>query len=215
MTRIVILGDSLAAICAAHHILDLLPGTDIQIITERAEIGLIGEVPGMISSWPPCSSSWISDMSAQTPDPSSTAVRASWFQKALGIQLSKRGSRFHLRTRVTLTSECAVHFLGAGPMGANEISFDHLLDLRSISTDTKQWYGSVYRTGDAPDSNFSGTRSDGTTEIWDKVSTQHRRALQEMTWSGENPTSFISDEVSRGKQLAEMVVDTIIHPVEQ
>ena len=61
MTMITILGDSLAALAAAHHVLDTTPEADINIITEKAEVGLIGEVPGLISTWPPCPSHWISE----------------------------------------------------------------------------------------------------------------------------------------------------------
>ena len=53
MTSIAILGDSLRTLCIGHHILDVAPEAEISIITDRAEIGLIGEVPGMVSSWPP------------------------------------------------------------------------------------------------------------------------------------------------------------------
>jgi len=217
MTRITILGDSLAALSAAHHMLDKIPEADIHIITERAEIGLIGEVPGLISSWPPCSSHWISEMASQTPNEESTAVRGSWFLKALGIQLSKRGCTFHLRTRVTATSEAEVHFVGAGPMGSSTIPFDHLLDLRPASQELTQWHGLVCRTEDSPEAKLSGNRTDGTTEVWAKEAPERNRiALQKMTWIGEDPTSFITKEVEVGMQLAQTIVDTIIiHPVEQ
>ena len=48
MTSIVILGDSLSTLCIGHHILDVAPEAEVSIVTERAEIGLIGEVPGLI-----------------------------------------------------------------------------------------------------------------------------------------------------------------------
>ena len=83
MTSIVILGDSLSTLCIGHHILDVAPEAEVSIVTERAEIGLIGEVPGLIPSWPPCPPHWISEMSSQTPTPSSTAVRGSWFLLSL------------------------------------------------------------------------------------------------------------------------------------
>ncbi len=216
MTRITILGDSLAALSAAHHMLDKISEADIHIITERAEVGLIGEVPGLTPSWPPCSSHWISEMASQTPNEESTAVRGAWFLKALGIQLSKRGCTFHLRTRVTATSEAEVRFVGAGPMGSSTIPFDHLLDLRPTGQELGQWHGLVCRTEDAPEAKLSGSRSDGTTEVWTKDAPERNKTtLQEMTWMGEDPTSFISNEVEVGMQLAQTIVDTIIHPVEQ
>ncbi len=216
MTRITILGDSLIALSAAHHMLDKTSDADIHIITERAEIGLIGEVPGLTSSWPPCSRHWISEMASQTPNEESTAVRGSWFLKALGIQLSKRGCTFHLRTRVTTTSETEVHFVGAGPMGSSMIPFDYLLDLRPTGQEQVQWHGLVCRTEDAPDSKLSGNRSDGTTEVWAKGAPKRNKTIiQKMTWLGEDPASFISREIDSGMQLAQTIVDTIIHPVEQ
>lgn len=216
MTRIAILGDSLAALSAAHRMLDKISEADIHIITERAEIGLTGEVPGLTSSWPPCSPHWISEMASQTPNEESTAVRGSWFLKALGIQLSKRGCTFHLRTRVTATSEAEVHFVGAGPMGSSMIPFDHLLDLRPAGQEPAQWHGLVCRTEDAPEVNLSGNRSDGTTEVWAKEALERNKTtLQEMTWIGDDPAAFISEEVEVGMQLAQTIVDTIIHPVEQ
>ena len=44
MTRLVILGDNLASLCGANHALDMNPEMEIQIITERAEIGLVEEI---------------------------------------------------------------------------------------------------------------------------------------------------------------------------
>jgi hypothetical protein len=216
MTSITILGDSLSAICVGHRLLDLAPESEVSLITDRAEIGLIGEVPGLISSWPPCPSHWISDMSSQKPATTSTAVRGSWFLKALGIQLSKRGCTFLLRTRVTTASEKEVTFVGAGSMGNGAIQTDHLLDLRQTSQKSARWYGFVCRTEDATRTNVFGDRSDGTTEIWGReIPESNDFSLQEMTWVGEQPSTFISEEVELGIKLAQTIVDTIIHPVEQ
>ena len=43
MIKLVILGDNLASLSGANHALDLNPEMKIQIITERAEIGLVEE----------------------------------------------------------------------------------------------------------------------------------------------------------------------------
>jgi len=216
MTSITILGDSLSALCVGHQLLDLAPESEVNLITARAEIGLIGEVPGLISSWPPCPPHWISDMSSQTPTDSSTAVRGSWFLKALGIQLSKRGCTFHLRTRVTTASEKEVRFVGAGSMGNGAIQTNHLLDLRQTSQKSARWHGFVCRTEDATRTSVFGDRSDGTTEVWSReIPESNGISLQEMTWAGEQPSTFISGEVELGMKLAKTIVDTIIHPVEQ
>ncbi len=212
MTRLVILGDSIASISAAHRTLDMKPDMEIQIITERAEIGLTEEVPGLIGSWPPCSPNWISDMGSQTPLPSSTAVRGSWLLKAMGIQLSKRGCKFHMRTRVTSVSEGRVDFVGAGPLGSDSLTFDHLLDFSGGITDTEtQWKGAVCRTEDTPNAAFHGSRPDGTTEAWDTQGLQQNgKWLQTMTWTGRNPELFIADQVRIGKERADSVIETII-----
>jgi len=216
MTSITILGESLSALCTGHRLLDLAPDAEVNLITDRAEIGLIGEIPGLISTWPPCPPHWISDMSSQTPAASSTAVRGSWFLKAIGIQLSKRGCTFLLRTRVTSASEKEVRFVGAGPRGNGAIQTDHLLDLRQKSQISARWHGFVCRTEDATQTSIFGDRSDGTTEVWSReIPESNGISLQEMTWAGEQPSSFISGEVELGLKLAQTVVDTIIHPVEQ
>lgn len=101
-------------------------------------------------------------------------------------------------------------------MGSSTIPFDHLLDLRPTGQELGQWHGLVCRTEDAPEAKLSGSRSDGTTEVWTKDAPERNKTtLQEMTWMGEDPTSFISNEVEVGMQLAQTIVDTIIHPVEQ
>ena len=56
-------------------------------------------------------------MGSQTPEPTSEAVRASWFLKVMGIQLAKRGCLFHLRTRIVTIFEDRIDFVGAGPIG--------------------------------------------------------------------------------------------------
>ncbi len=216
MTSITILGDSLSALCAGHQLLDLAPEAEVSLITDRAEIGLIGEVPGLISSWPPCPPHWISNMSSQTPTDSSSAVRGSWFLKALGIQLSKRGCTFFLRTRVTTASDKEVKFVGAGPMGNGTIQTDHLLDLRQTSQKSALWHGFVCRTEDATQTSVFGDRPDGTTEVWSReIPESNGVFLQEMTWAGEPPSTFISGGVKVGRKVAQTIVDTIIHPVEQ
>ena len=216
MISIVILGDSLSTLCIGHHILDVAPEAEVSIITERAEIGLIGEVPGLIPSWPPCPPHWISEMFSQTPTPSSTAVRGSWLLKAMGIQLSKRGAIFHLRTRVTTVSEREAMFVGAGPMGKGSIKADHILDLRYDRQEKPRWHGLVCRKEDSTQTAVFGERPDGTTEVWDLEKPEYTGvSIQEMTWDGDHPSAYVSEEVQLGIQLAQTIVDTIIHPVEQ
>ena len=211
MSRLVILGDNLASLSAANHSLDLNPEIEIQMITERAEIGLVGETPGLLSSWPPCPAHWISDMGSQTPEPNSKAVRGSWLQKAMGIQLAKRGCIFHLRTRIITVSDNSIDFVGAGPMGEGSLTFDYLLDFCDDTSSQEQWYGAVCRSEDAPDTRLQGSRPDGTTEVWgSQEHEQNGKWIQTMIWGGEDPKSFIEDQVEMGKQRAENVIETII-----
>jgi len=91
-----------------------------------------------------------------------------------------------------------------------------MLDLRSTGPQPTQWFGIVYRSEDTPLSDVIGRRSDGTAKVWSTNKKERNlKALQEMTWYGEDPESFITNEVETGKYLAEKIVDTIIHPVEQ
>lgn len=211
MIRLVILGDNLASLSGANHALDMNPEMEIQIITERAEIGLVEETPGLLSSWPPCPTHWISEMGSQTPEPTSKAVRGSWLQKAMGIQLAKRGCIFHLRTRIITISDDSIDFVGAGSIGEGSLTFDYLLDFCSDTTGQTQWYGAVCRSEDSPDTLLKGSRPDGTTEVWSSQELEKNgKWIQTMIWRGEDPDSFIQDQVDLGKERAESVIETII-----
>ena len=127
----------------------------------------------------------------------------------------KRG---HLPTQdeVTTVSEREAKFVGAGPMGKGSIKADHILDLRYDRQEKPRWYGLVCRTGDSSQTAVFGERPDGTSEIWDLEKPEYTGvSLQEMTWNGDHPSAYISEEVQLGIQLAQTIVDTIIHPVEQ
>ena len=64
---------------------------------------------------------------------------------------------------------------------------------------------------DSPKSYLQGSRSDGTTEVWSNQELeQNGKWIQTMTWSGENPKSFIQNEVETGKERAENVIESII-----
>ncbi len=211
MTRMVILGDNLASLSAAHHAKDLNPEIEIQLITERAEIGLVEETPGLLPTWPPCPGHWISEMGSQTPEPSSDAVRGAWLLKAMGIQLAKRGCIFQLRTRVASVSDDRIDFVGAGAIGEGSLTFDFLLDFYGDSGRQTQWFGAVCMSKDSPKSYLQGSRSDGTTEVWSNQELdQNGKWIQTMTWSGEDPKSFIQTEVETGKERAENVIKAMI-----
>ena len=67
--KIAILGLDLAHLVCSHTILDQNLDTEIHLISERAEAGLIGELPGLIKE--PFSetipSNWISRLGSQNP----------------------------------------------------------------------------------------------------------------------------------------------------
>ena len=101
-------------------------------------------------------------------------------------------------------------------MGSGAIQADHIVDLRKTSLESTLWHGFVCRTEDTLEGAFFGDRTDGTTEIWAREKPDYTGvSLQEMTWDGVHPSTYISDETQLGIQLAQTIIDTIIHPVEQ
>ena len=67
--RIAIIGIELSQLVCAHTILDKHSDAEVHLISERAEAGLIGELPGLITQ--PLSNvipnEWIGDLGSQTP----------------------------------------------------------------------------------------------------------------------------------------------------
>ena len=95
--RIAIIGIELSQLVCAHTIFDRYPDAEVHLITEHAEAGLIGELPGLITQ--PLSNiipnEWIGDLGSQTPTLSDTAVRRSWLEKAMATELVERGANIH------------------------------------------------------------------------------------------------------------------------
>ena len=211
MTDIVILGDSISAICAAHTIIDSDTKYNLHLVSEKAELGLSGEAPGILTSWPPCPSHWVSEMGSQKPNEESSAVRRSWLEKSLATQLSKRGCRIHLRTRAVSYKDNRVTIVGAGPLSSGNIHYDELLDLRDPDLGEIEWSGGVCLTEYAPEFGKQGNRSDGTTEVWWKNKENPTGFwIQQMNWVGDDPSTSLIDDVREGTKLADLTVDTII-----
>ena len=63
MKKIALLGGNLLSLSMAHSILDYTDSVEIHIIEEKAEIGLMGEYPGIIKQWPIFPKHWISTYS--------------------------------------------------------------------------------------------------------------------------------------------------------
>ena len=209
--KIAILGDSLVAISTAHSLLDQETDAEVHLFTERPEIGLMNEGPGIFEKWPPCPNHWISDLKSQEPSEGSNSVRRSWFEKAIAIALSERGCIIHLRTRCTDVSSGHVEVKGAGRIGSGRIPFDIVSDMRSVSETSTEWSGGVCITGGEPKLEITGNRSDGTTELWWSGPRKDTGSwLQEMKWIGEDPRESLTSEIKVGIEIARTLVDTII-----
>ena len=212
LTSIGIIGGNLRALSAAHTILDCLSGADLHLIEESAEIGLIGEAPGILTSWPVAPPNWVSDLGHQEPTMESTAIRRSWLEKAMATALAARGCTLHLRTRVlSITSGTNISFVGAGFLGSGEMKFDNLLDMRSSESAQPKWKGGVCLHAHAPPNEISGHRPDGTVETWWQGNAPPQTTwVQRMSWNGDNPKTSLEDDIRAGSEAADNLVDTII-----
>ncbi|MAH98998.1 MAG: hypothetical protein CMA12_06615 [Euryarchaeota archaeon] len=210
MRNVLILGNTLDALSAAHYILDTCQNIKIQLVAETAEIGLSVEAPGIFEKWPPCPTHWISDMKSQTPTKESTAVRRSWFEKALGIQLSNRGCTIHLKTRTSAISPDQIQVVGAGAIGMGTIHYDAILDFRHENIGP-EWFGGTLSSGLEAPGEISGVRSDGTTEVWiNEEGNRIKNWIQTATWNGEDPRNALVQDIEEGIFKARTKVDTII-----
>ena len=215
MKKIAILGGKLSSLSMAHTLLDYTDSVEIHIIDEKAEIGLIGEYPGIISKWPLFPKHWISTFFSQEPSKEDNAVRHSWLVKAMATQLSKRNTIFHLRTRVLENTNNQLKLSGAGYIGRTTILFDNIFDNTQDSEDSELWKGGICLSSHAPNYGIQGKRNDGTIEIWwkkDEDKKCNTQWVQRMKWQGENPEYTIQLQYQRGIELARGYIDTIIHP---
>ena len=211
MTRIGILGGSMQGIVCGHRILDILPDADLHLIHEPAEMGLIGEGPGIFANWPLAPGHWVSGLGEQAPDETSTAVRRSWLEKAMATSLSFRGCTIHLRTRITDHKEDGnVSFVGAGPLGEGTIRFDRTMDALDREPSIV-WEGGVFFPTEKKNIENSGNRSDGSVEVWWRETPPITPTwIQRMSWGGEDPKSSLLDDINEGILAADRLVDTII-----
>jgi len=211
MTRIGILGGSMLGIASGHRILDMLSDVDLHLIHEPAEMGLIGEGPGIFSSWPLVPDHWVSHLGEQSPNETSTAVRRSWLEKAMATSLSSRGCTIHLRTRITnLEEDGNVSFVGAGTLGEGTIRFDRTVSAIGKEPSTT-WEGGVFFPKENKHVENGGSRSDGSVEVWWRETPPVTPTwIQRMTWLGEDPKSSLLDDINEGILAAERLVDTII-----
>tara|TARA_B110000467_G_C18333336_1_gene495266 strand:- start:3555 stop:4013 length:459 start_codon:yes stop_codon:yes gene_type:complete len=132
-----------------------------------------------------------------------TAVRRSWFEKAIAISLAKKNTQFHLRTRITNFEDNKVEFSGAGSFGSGILNFDKVFQT-SIESNSTFWYGGVTTTEMAPNSNLIiGKRSDSTIEVWaERKLPQDINWIQKMSWIGKTPKNSIESDIDIGIRRA-------------
>jgi len=211
--RIAIIGTNLSNLICAHTILDKHPDVELHLIDERAETGLMGEGPGLLTGdlEDLLPKDWHHHLGSQQPNHESTALRRSWFEKSIASKLSDRGAVMHLRTHTTIDYDgqsIRLGFTGAGPTSEEELVVDHLLS-PTLEIGSITWFGGVHN-GDLIDSSYEGSRSDGLVEIWWQAeeNNQHdgRKWLQLMEWKGADPRTALFDAISRGRALAATIL---------
>lgn len=206
-----ILGINLPQLICGHRILDKHLNSEIYLISERAEAGLIGESPGLFSKSfsELIPSNWISPMGSQTPKPDSTAVRHSWLERAIATKLVQRGANLQLRTKVSKTSSSSKHILhlsGAGPLSGSELVVNQIIKHPGDNIQ-KKWVGGVHND-ELMNSNHQGYRPDGLVESWwleEEEPQPNRKLLQSMEWFGEDPSYALEAEIELGLTLASTI----------
>jgi len=205
-----ILGMELSQLVCAHTIFDLKPDSEIHLISERAEAGLIGELPGLLSQ--PLSNyipnEWLGDLGSQIPTTSDTAVRRSWLEKALATKLVERGANLHLRTTIkqnkTKLGENTITFSGAGNSSGSTLLVEKIIT-KPENKSSIQWHGGVHNE-ELTGSEHEGHRPDGLVEIWwpaeQEPPCSEGKWLQMMDWVGEDPLLSLEQEVELGRSLA-------------
>tara|TARA_Y100001970_G_scaffold58318_1_gene73995 strand:+ start:1030 stop:1662 length:633 start_codon:yes stop_codon:yes gene_type:complete len=206
MKTIAIIGTNLENLICAHQILDNNRGAKVYLIDAKAEAGLDEEGPGLIeaNTWPPLPRSWIGKLGSQEPTTESTAVRRSWFEKALATKLSERGGIFLMRT--TISEETVegntikIKLGGAGPLTDKQLILDHLIKFEEADKHPI-WSGGVYSMTSSEEE-IQGIRPDRLVEMWWKGENTHRKnPLEVMKWKGENPTTSIVDTIRVGIKM--------------
>ena len=207
--RLAIIGIELSQLVCAHTILDKHPDAELHLISDRAEAGLIGELPGLITQ--PLSNTipneWIGDLGSQTPTSSDTAVRRSWLEKAMATKLVERGANLHLRSttqRSKTESGETIILSGAGYSSGSTLLAEKVIT-KPEKKSSSYWRGGVHNE-ELNGSDYEGHRPDGLVEIWWPAEQEPPRSdgkwLQLMDWVGEDPALSLEQEVELGHSLA-------------
>ena len=164
------------------------------MITDRFEVGMYGEAPGIISEsgWPIARDYWLSRTGFNHPGTGDTAIRSSWLKKSMAISLAERGAHFHTGTRTTEQSIEGKEVTLSYPGGktTTRISFDYIVPTNQISD--RVWRGAVTTKRPSSES-IAGRRPDGTYEVWWEMGVQPQNPLQLMEWEGEDPRVALRD----------------------
>ena len=209
MLRTAIIGIELSQLVCAHALLDKHPDMEVHLISERAEAGLIGELPGLITN--PLSNTipneWIGDLGSQLPTSSDTAVRRSWLEKAMATKLVERGANLHLRTttqRGKTESGESITLSGAGYSSGSTLLVEKVIT-KPENKSSSYWKGGVHNE-ELNGSDYEGHRPDGLVEIWWPAEQEPPRSdgkwLQLMDWVGKDPALSLEQEVELGHSLA-------------
>tara|TARA_B110000008_G_C16901998_1_gene537175 strand:+ start:483 stop:1097 length:615 start_codon:yes stop_codon:yes gene_type:complete len=201
--KIAIVGSGIEVFTCGHRLLDKNPNFEIHIFDEKAESGMYGEEPGIFDEWPLTPLNWVGNLFSQHPQKNSTAIRYSWFVKALSISLAERGVNFHLKSIVKNIEKGIIDFSGAGYLGTGQMKFNDIIDFRENNSD-KVWYGGVIISN--PSVKIFGIRPDQTIEVWSQEERIEGNYIQKMEWRGNNPQHALIDRVNKGIEVAESTI---------
>ena len=200
--KIAIIGSGIEVFTCGHRLLDKKSNLEIHIFDEKAESGMYGEEPGLFTEWPLTPINWVGSLFSQQPSENSTAIRYSWFVKALSISLAERGVNLHLKSVVKNIDSGIIDFYGAGYLAGGQMKFDDIIDFRGNDSD-EVWYGGVMIS--KPNIEIFGIRPDQTIEVWSKKEIEGN-FIQKMEWRGIDPQYALIDRINRGIDVAESII---------
>ena len=200
--KIAIIGSGIEVFTCGHRLLDKKSNLEIHIFDEKAESGMYGEEPGLFTEWPLTPINWVGSLFSQQPNENSTAIRYSWFVKALSISLAERGVNLHLKSVVKNIDSGIIDFYGAGYLAGGQMKFDDIIDFRGNNSD-EVWYGGVMIS--KPNVEIFGIRPDQTIEVWSKKEIEGN-FIQKMEWRGIDPQYALIDRINRGIDVAESII---------
>lgn len=211
--RIAILSIDLTGLACAHAILDETPDSEVHLLSELAEVGLLDEGPGILSEQfeEIVPNDWVHNLRNQQPTKESSAVRRSWLERAMASRLAERGATLHLRTSHSHSPDHpnrSLQLSGVGYAAGSTIEFDHILVSPKPSS-PQVWNGGVH-LGQPNLTDYEGCRPDGTVEIWWRKEEDEPLCfgswIQSMEWIGEDPQEALALAIREGRSLAASIL---------